>query len=103
MTKKNKITLMKMPEFEKLFFKNNAEQIRAFLNVAIEEYLQNKNKEEFLQALALAVKWAGVSNVASKSNLTRQGIYNAIKTNANPSFTTVMSMLHGVGFDFKII
>lgn len=103
MTKKNNITLVPMEEFDKRFFINNPEGIRSFLNVAIKEYLFNHNKTEISNALALAMKWAKVSNVATKSQLSRQGIYKAIRPNANPTFTQVISMLHGAGFDIHIV
>lgn len=102
MTKKNKISLLPMEEFDKRFFINKPEAIREFLNVAIEDYVYNHNKQEFLEALAMAMKWAKVSNVATKAQLTRQGIYKAMRPNSNPSFTTVLSMLQGAGFTLKV-
>lgn len=102
MTNKNKISFATKEDFEKEFFVNKPEAIRAFLNVALEDYLYDHNKAEFFQALALAMKWAKVSNVATKAQLTRQGVYKAIRPNSNPSFTTVISMLQGAGFGIKI-
>lgn len=102
MTRKNKISYMSMKEFEEEFFVSNPDNIRAYLNAAISDYLFDGNKEGLLKALSKAMKWAKVSNVATKSQLSRQGIYNAIRPGAHPEFTTVLSMLHGAGFHVTV-
>lgn len=101
--KKNKVSFITLEELDAEVFINNPERIIAYLNVAIEDYLFNHNQTELSQALALAMKWANVSNVATKSQLSRQGIYKAIRQNANPSFSTVIKMLHGAGFGIQVV
>lgn len=102
MTKQNKVSFASLDELDRAFFENKPENLRTFLNVALEEYKQDGNKDAFLQALALVVKWAGVSGVAKKSGLTRQGIYKAVKPGSRPSFMTVLDLLQGAGFTFKV-
>lgn len=102
MPKKNKVSFATLEELDQKVFVNKPEAIRAFLNVALEDYMYDHNKAEFFKALAMAMKWAKVSNVATKAQLTRQGVYKAIRPNSNPSFTTVISMLQGAGFGIKI-
>lgn len=102
MTKKNKISLTTLEDLDNEVFVNKPEAIRAYLNVAIEEFLYNHDQTDFTKALSLAMKWAKVSNVATKAQLSRQGIYKAIRCNSNPSFTTVLRMLQGAGFSLKV-
>lgn len=102
MTNKN-YSFVSLEEMDKRYFENNPDAIRTFLNVALQDFIENQDKAEFLRAVGLAVKWGGVTNVAKHSRMTRQGVYKAVKPNANPSFTTIVNMLHSVGLDFKIV
>ena len=103
MTKKPVISFMTLDELDRKFFENQPENLRAFLNVAIEEYMADGNKAAFMDALAVVAKWAGVGKVAGKGGLTRQGVYKALRPGARPAFTTVLDILHGAGFSLKVV
>lgn len=103
MTKKNKITFAGMEDLDNEIFVKNPKAIKAYLNVAIEEYLKDGDKKALSEALALVVKWSGASNLARKTKMSRQGIYKAVKPTTSPSFTTVLNMLHGAGLRFTIL
>ena len=103
MTRKSSYSLVPMEEFDKRFFINNPEAIRTFINVAIEDYLKDGNQKELSEALSLVVKWVGASNLARKTNMSRQGIYNAVKPTTKPAFSTVLNMLHGAGFRLTVV
>nr|QGT50643.1 hypothetical protein Elusimicrob1349_1130 [uncultured Elusimicrobia bacterium] len=103
MTKKPKISFLTLEEVDREFFENKPENIRSFLNVAIEEYMADGDKAAFMDALAVVAKYAGISKVAGKSGLTRQGIYKAVRPGARPAFTTVLDILHGAGFSLKVV
>ena len=98
MNNKNKVSFMTLEELDNELFVGNPKAIRAFFNVAIEEYLKDGDKSALADALSLVVKWSGASNLARKTKLSRQSIYNATKPNTAPSFTTVVNMLHAAGF-----
>lgn len=102
MADKDNVSFKGMDDFEKRYFAGNPAAIRDFLNVALEDYIENGDKAEFLNCVAMAVKWAGASSIASKGRISRQGIYKAIKPASNPAFTTIVDILHGAGFSFKI-
>ncbi|MDR1123266.1 MAG: hypothetical protein LBL61_01365 [Elusimicrobiota bacterium] len=100
--KANKITFRTLDEFEKDVFVNDPERIEAYLNETLAEYAKTGNREDFFKGVAKVVKWIGISNVATKARLSRQGVHKAIKATSSPSFTTVLSVLHGAGFNFKV-
>ncbi len=98
MPQDNKVSFATMEDLDNRFFVGNPKAIRAFFNVAVEEYLKDGDKAALADALALVVKWSGASNLARKTKLSRQSIYNATKPTTSPSFTTVVNMLHAAGF-----
>lgn len=102
MTKKNKISFVTLEELDRKLFVNKPENVLAFLNVALAEYRRDGNRRAFLDALALVAKWVGVSKIAQKSGMTRQGVYKAIKPGSRPSFLTVLDLLQSAGFTFKV-
>ncbi|MDR0646556.1 MAG: hypothetical protein LBG46_06365 [Elusimicrobiota bacterium] len=98
----NKATLKTLDEFEKDVFVNDPQRIEAYLNETLREYAKTGRKEDFFKGIAKVVKWIGISNVATKARLSRQGVHKAIKATSSPSFTTVLSVLHGAGFNFQV-
>ena len=103
MTKKDKISFGTTEELDQAVFVNNPKAIRAFINVAIEDYLKDGDKKELSESLDLVVKWIGASKLARKTGMSRQGIYNAVKPKTEPAFTTVLNMLHSAGFRFTVL
>ena len=101
-TKKPKISFMTHEEFEKKLIAKDAGVIEAYFNETLADYAKTGNKEDFFKGIATVVKWIGVASVATKARISRQGVYKAIRATSNPSFTTVLSVLHGAGFDLKV-
>jgi DNA-binding phage protein len=100
--KKSEIGLMSQEEFEKKLIAKDPGIIESYFNETLAEYAKTGNKEDFFKGVAKVVKWVGVANVAAKAHLSRQGVYKAIRADSSPSFTTVLGVLHGAGFNFKV-
>jgi len=75
----------------------------AYLNVALEEYKKDNDAEAFLLAVrAVAEAQGGLSYLAKKTKLNRQNLYKALSGNGNPQFTTLGTILNGLGFNLII-
>jgi len=96
--KKNKtanidIRLMDEDEYDRIA-QRSPEEIKGFLKLAIDGYLENGNKQLFFLCIMKAIKWMGVAKVARKAKMTRQGLYTAFgRENANPRFDTLVAVL----------
>lgn len=53
-------------------------------------------------ALGDVAKARGMSQVARDSGLTREGLYKALSSQGNPSFATVMKVLHALGLQVSV-
>jgi probable addiction module antidote protein len=74
-----------------------------YLQLALEEYEQGKNLENFLLALrTIAIAKGGFSDLAKKTNLNRQSLYKALSAKGNPALSTIDMILNGLGFKLAI-
>jgi len=81
----------------------NKKEASAYLNVALEEYKKDDNTEAFLLALRdVAEAQGGLSTLAAKTNLNRQNLYRALSGNGNPQFSTLGTIINGLGFSLTI-
>ena len=79
------------------------EEAEAYLEVALEEYEQDKNTEAFLMALRhVAEAQGGVTKLAERTQLNREHLYRALSGKGNPRLETLDTILHGLGFRLAI-
>lgn len=73
----------------------NREEIAAYLEAAFEE--GGDDPAFIAHALGVVARAHGMVELAEKTGLTREGLYNALSTSGNPSFATVMKVAHALG------
>ena len=79
------------------------EDAKIYLAVALEDYEKNEDIEAFLLAVRdVAEAQGGMSKLAERVNLTREGLYKALSENGNPHLNTMSKILHGLGLKFSI-
>ncbi|MCZ6676547.1 MAG: putative addiction module antidote protein [Candidatus Poribacteria bacterium] len=79
------------------------EDAKIYLSVALEEYEENGDIEAFLLAVRdVAEAQGGMSKLAERISLTREGIYKALSEQGNPQLDTMGEILYGLGFKFSI-
>ena len=82
---------------------SDPEDAKIYLSVALEDYEQNGDIEAFLLAMRdVAEAQGGMSKLAERVSLTREGLYKALSENGNPQLNTIGKILHGLGFIFSI-
>ncbi len=76
---------------------------QAYLEVAIEEFREGGNVEEFLDALGqLAKARGGMSQIARRTGLNRESLYRTLSRHGNPQFRTVLGVIAALGMRVKI-
>ena len=76
---------------------------KIYLSIALEDYEKNEDIEAFLLAVRdVAEAQGGMSKLAERVNLTREGLYKVLSENGNPQLNTMGKILHGLGFKFSI-
>lgn len=55
-----------------------------------------------VQALGTVARAKGMSALAKKTGLTREGLYKALSKSGNPSFDTVFRVVHAMGLKLEL-
>jgi probable addiction module antidote protein len=79
------------------------QEAQAYLEVALEEYEQDRDLEAFLMALRhVADAQGGIGKLAERTKLNREHLYRALSGKGNPRLETLDAILHGLGFRLTI-
>jgi probable addiction module antidote protein len=82
---------------------NSEENIRAFIDAALEHYFVDHDRELFLAALKEVIKAkGGVSKISKEANINRQHIYRMLSSKGNPSFDNIGSILNALGLKLRV-
>ena len=74
-----------------------------YLEVAIEEFEADGDKEHFLLALRNVTEaQGGIGALAERTEMNRQHLYRVLSKNGNPRLDKISSVLHGLGFRLSI-
>ena len=85
---------LKTTPWDSVDYLKTAEDIEAYLEAALEE-----NDPVFFQkALGTVARAQGVQAVATRSNMTRAGVYKALSEEGNPSFGNVLKVVNALGY-----
>jgi probable addiction module antidote protein len=89
--------VVKTYPFDAARYIRTAEQAAYFVQAAIDEAVDAGDPGIIIDALATLARSKGMTEVAAKTGLTRQGLYKALGPDGNPSFDTVMRVLAALG------
>ena len=82
---------------------SDPEEARGYLEVAIEDYEEDGDKEAFLLALRDVVEaQGGIGTLARRTGLDRRHLYRALSEEGNPYLDTIGKNLHGLGFRLSV-
>jgi probable addiction module antidote protein len=78
-------------------------QSKQYLNLALESYFKDGDREAFFQALQDVVEAnGGATQISKKAEINRQNLYKIFSGTRNPRLETIENILHALGFTFKI-
>ncbi len=91
-----KVTTRKWDASEYL---DSPEMINEYLKAAFEE----GDFESLIAAIGNAAKAKGMSEIARKTEMSRQNLYKALSVNGSPKFETVWKVIEALGFKLAVV
>ena len=99
--------MVKYQKFDNLvvdMLSKDNELLNEYINVAINDYVETRNKQQFLFCLNNIVKSAGgVGTLAKKTGKTRQAIYHALSPKGNPTLDTFLDIITNLNFKLNLV
>src|SRR3989338_9574845 len=81
----------------------NTKEADLYLRIAMEEYHEDGDAEALLVALCnIAEARGGIGQLAKKTHLNRQNLYNVLSKKGNPTLDTFDLILKGLGYRLAI-
>ncbi|MBS0315523.1 MAG: putative addiction module antidote protein [Proteobacteria bacterium] len=94
----SKVKVADLPIFDAADYLQNEQACAEYLTAVLEE----GDPALLAAALGDVAKARGMSQVARESGLTREGLYKALSSQGNPSFATVLKVLHALGLRIDV-
>jgi len=85
-------------EVEEEYFRNRPEEIAPYIDEMFDAYAEDGNSAALLASLRVIAKVKGISNIAEKTGLTRQGVQHALSSKGNPRFDNVNAIMNALGY-----
>jgi len=84
-------------------YKKYPDELKSYIQVALEEYQKDGDEKAFLSALSVAARvHGGFSKLSRETGLNRENLYRALSKHADPKLSTVMQVLNTLNFSLKI-
>ena len=98
---KNNYRTFQQSEVE--YFMNHPEEIKDYLEIALEEYQRDRNEKAFLVSLSIIAKAkGGIVKLAEETGLNREHLYRALSEKGNPKFSTIIEIMRALGLSLKV-
>ena len=79
------------------------ENVKEYINAALEQYFEDHNKELFLASLKQVIQAkGGVAEFSKHTHINRQHIYRMLSDKGNPSFDNIGSLLIALGLKLQV-
>ncbi|OGI04208.1 MAG: hypothetical protein A2Y25_08875 [Candidatus Melainabacteria bacterium GWF2_37_15] len=86
-----------------LVFFEDIEDLEAYINVCIEEYLETGDFQELGKSLETLIKAQGkISTFSKRAEITRQHLHALFKSKKEPKFHTMLKIFNELGFSINI-
>lgn len=89
---------LKTKRFDPADYIETAEDIRFYLEAAMEE----NDPKHIARAIGDVARSKGMSEIARKTGLGRQALYNALSENGNPTLETLTAVLDALGLQLSV-
>lgn len=79
------------------------EDIKEWLSLNLEEYLNDGDLNAFVKALEHVVRAKdSISNLSKKTGISRSNLYAIFKGEVTPQFNTILKVLKELGYTLKV-
>lgn len=89
---------LKTTRFDPADYIETAEDIRFYLEAAME----GNDPKHIASAIGDVARSKGMSEIARKTGLGRQALYNALSENGNPTLETLTAVLDALGLQLSV-
>lgn len=81
----------------------NKKSALTYLQVALEEYQKDDDREAFMLSLRhVAMAQGGIAHLANETNLNRESLYRLLSGKGNPTIETLITIFHALGIRIKL-
>ena len=80
------------------YYRSHPDEIEGYLLTAFEEYGKDGCTPALLAQLRIVARVKGVSALAQKTGISRNGIQKALSETGNPKFESVNAIIHAMGY-----
>lgn len=87
-----------LDEVETEYFRNNPDEIDAYIDEIFEEYAEAGDTAALLASLRIIAKVKGISEIANQIGITRQGLQKALSSKGNPRLENINSIMQAIGY-----
>jgi probable addiction module antidote protein len=88
----------KYTRFDAADYLNSEKDIQAFLEASFD----GGDQEHITRALGAIARARGMSKIARKTGISREGLYKALSGEGNPEFATILSVIHALGYKLAV-
>lgn len=100
---KKHLNFQTFDEFMQEHLSKNSEEIMLYLDIALEEYENDGDIDALLIAIKrVAELKGGITELAKKTNLSRQNLYKIFSHKVTPRFDNIVKILNALGYRFAI-
>ena len=79
--------------------RQDPEEAQAYIEVALEEYEEDRDSATLLRALRIVAEVQGsIPALARKVGMSKQALYKVFSETGNPRLDTIWAILHGLGY-----
>jgi probable addiction module antidote protein len=90
--------LRTLDEVSEEYYRNHPEEIDGYLKTCFEEYSRDGCTPALLSSLRMIARVKGVSALAEKTGMTRNGIQKALSEEGNPRLENINAIMHAMGY-----
>lgn len=87
-----------LAEVTEEYFTNHPEEIEEFLQECFAEYARDGDSATLLSQLRIIARVKGITSIADKAGITRQGLQKALSAKGNPRLDNINAIMHAMGY-----
>ena len=87
-----------LSEFTEGYFRDHPDEIDDYLTEIFQEYADDNDTGALLASLRVIARVRGISDMAEKVGMTRQGLQKALSSDGNPRLENVTSIMKAMGY-----
>ncbi|RMG55918.1 MAG: putative addiction module antidote protein [Gammaproteobacteria bacterium] len=96
-----KVSGIELAPWDSAEYLQDVEDIREYLQACLEE--AGDDPTFVAHALGVVARARGMSELARRTGLSREGLYKALSENGNPSLATVLKVLKALGLEIRLV